>query len=295
VKSILLTGASGFIGQRYLSYNSSKYKITAVSLRETQVDDIDFHNVDAIVHLAGKAHQMTPIEDQVYFDVNLHLTEQLAKAAKKSQVPHFIFISTVKVFGEETTTHHALTESSECKASDPYGKSKWQAEIALQKIETEDFKVAIVRPPLVYGPGVKGNMLRLLNLSMKGRAMPFAGIENRRSMVFIDNLVSLINSITDQKASGVFHAGDRQPLSTTKLISHINKHMDNKGRLIKLNGFFLRILRWLKPGLIQRLWGSFMIDTEQTNAQLNFNPPYESEEGIRQMVEWFKEANNTNS
>jgi len=293
VKSILLTGGSGFIGQRYLPYNSSKYKIKTSSLRDIQVDQIDFTGIDAIVHLAGKAHQMTPIKDQIYYDVNLHLTENLAKAAKKALVPHFIFISTVKVFGEETTTGSGLTESSACNATDPYGKSKFQAEEALQKIESENFKVAIVRPPLVYGPGVKGNMLRLLNLSMKGRPLPFGGIENKRSMVFIDNLIELINSITDQQASGIFHAGDQQALSTTTLISLINKYMENKGRLIKLSGFFLRILRWLKPGLVQRLWGSFLIDTEQTNKQLNFNPPYESENGIRQMVQWFKKINST--
>jgi len=290
-----LTGASGFIGQRYLPYNASKYKIKPISLRDTPIESIDFNGIDVVVHLAGKAHQMAPIEDQVYYDVNHHLTENLAKAAKSAQVAHFIFISTVKVFGEETTDEKGLSESSTCKASDPYGKSKLQAEIALKEIETDDFSIAIVRPPLVYGPGVKGNMLRLLNLSLKGRAMPFGGIENQRSMVFIDNLIELINCIIDQKASGIFHAGDREAISTTRLVSLINKHMDNKGRLIKLNGIFLRILRWLKPGLVQRLWGSFLIDTEQTNKQLNFNPPYKSEEGIQQMVEWFKEASNIKS
>lgn len=288
MKSILLTGASGFIGQRYLSYNASKYKIKSVSLQSTQVEDIDFRGIDAIVHLAGKAHQMTPIEDHIYYDVNLHLTQKFAQAAKQAQVSQFIFISTVKVFGEETTGSEGLKETSPCKATDPYGKSKLQAEGVLQEMNDEQFQVAVVRPPLVYGPGVKGNMLRLLNLSMKGRVMPFGGIENERSMVFIDNLIELINSVTDQRANGIFHAGDRTPLSTSTLINSINKHMDNKGRLIKLNGIFLRILRWLKPGLVQRLWGSFKIETDQTNRQLNFNPPYESEEGIRQMVEWFK-------
>jgi len=291
VKRILLTGASGFIGKRYLLYNSSIYDLTSISLRETQVEQINFNGIDTIVHLAGMAHQMNKIDDQIYFDINHDLTLKLATAAKKAGVPHFIFISTVKVFGEETSTNKSFTESSICSPTDPYGKSKFLAEQGLTKLIDKDFAVAIVRPPLVYGPGVKGNMLRLLKLSIKGRTLPFGKIDNQRSMVFIDNLIELINSITNQKASGVYHAGDAQALSTSKLVSHINLHMDNNARLIKLNSFFLRILRWLKPGLVQRLWGSFLIDTQQTNKQLNFKPPYKSEEGIRQMVMWFKEQN----
>jgi len=163
-KCILLTGASGFIGQGFIELNSEKYNIESHSLQKNKVSDIDFSRIYSVVHLAGIAHQMQKIDNQIYFDVNHHLTVELAKAAKANGVTHFLFMSTIKVYGEKKE-NEVLTEYSTCNPEDAYGKSKLQAEQALQQLESDTFKVSIVRPPLVYGPRVKGNMIRLIQLA----------------------------------------------------------------------------------------------------------------------------------
>ena len=164
-KHILLTGSSGFVGQRFVEYNQERYVIHSVSLRTTKVNDIDWKKYDSIVHMAGKAHQMEKIDDQVYFDVNYELTKQLADRAKREEVPHFVFVSTIKVWGDDYKNAHLKIETP-CVPDDAYGKSKLQAENYLQEIKTPDFKIAVVRPPLVYGPRVKGNMIRFMKLAL---------------------------------------------------------------------------------------------------------------------------------
>jgi nucleoside-diphosphate-sugar epimerase len=290
--AILLTGASGFIGQRYIEY-SADYNIISISLRKTLVKDIDFSNIGTILHMAGKAHQMQKIDDQIYFDVNYTLTKKLANAAKKAGVKHFVFISTIKVYGENPTTLY--TEETACvPKNDPYGESKLKAEKYLQSIEDDTFKVAIVRPPLVYGPGVKGNLIRFLKLGEKGYPLPFANINNRRTMVYLNNLIELINKIIDIKASGIFLAGDREPISTTKLISEIRNNLGKKTRLFKMPTVLKKMLQAIKPGMTIRLFGSLEMDTSLTNKNLNFTPPYTIEDGIKDMVDWYKNSKNKN-
>jgi len=286
-KRILLTGASGFVGQRFVEMNSDYYEIFPYSLRKTKVSEIDFSKIDAIVHLAGIAHQMQKIDDQIYFDVNHKLTVALAKRAKENGVGHFLFMSTIKVFGENFESE-ILTEQSECKPEDPYGKSKLLAEEELKSIEDESFKVGIVRPPLVYGPRVKGNMIRLIQLAEKSIPLPLGGISNKRTMVFVDNLVLLCNQITDTKASGVFLAGDKFPISTSKLIETIKSELSNSISDFKIPSPLVSILGSLKPGIKHRLFGSLQLDTSKTNQQLNFEPKYSFEEGIKAMVNWYK-------
>ena len=290
MKHILLTGSSGFVGKRFVEYNQQNYTIHSVSLRTTKVAEIDWKNYDAIVHLAGKAHQMEKIDDQIYFDVNYDLTKQLADRAKKEKVPHFVFVSTIKVWGDDYKNAH-LEIKTPCKPDDAYGKSKLQAENYLQEIQSPDFKIAIVRPPLVYGPGVKGNMIRFMKLANNPMPLPFGGIENKRTMVFLDNLVELINTIVDQQAAGVFLAGDKTPLSTSSLIESIQLNLKEKTGLFKLPGFVVSMMNVVKPELVKRLFYSLTIDTKETNELLNFSPPFTSEYGIQKMVNWYKKSN----
>lgn len=287
-KHILLTGSSGFVGKRFVEYNNKHYTIHSVSLRTTKVADIEWKKYDTIVHMAGKAHQMEKIDDQVYFDVNYELTKQLADRAKQERVPHFLFVSTIKVWGDAYKNAH-LKIDTPCVPDDAYGKSKLQAENYLQEIKSPDFKVAIVRPPLVYGPGVKGNMIRFMKLAANPLPLPFGGIDNQRTMVFLDNLIELFNTIIDQKAEGIFLAGDKSPLSTSSLIESIQLNLKEKTGLFKLPGFAISILNFLKPELIKRLFYSLTIDTIETNKQLSFSPPFTSEYGIQQMVSWYKQ------
>ena len=287
VSNIFLTGSSGFIGQRFLEYNKDKLSVRAISLINQDINKIDFSNIDVIVHMAGKAHQMTKIDDSIYFEVNTELTKKLALAAKTNGISHFIFISTIKVFGEHQNS--ILTEESKCEPiDDPYGQSKLDAELFLKSIETPDFVVSIIRPPLVYGPGVKGNLIRFLKLADSNKWLPFAGIDNRRTMVYLDNLIELINRIIYQKKSGIFLAADDKPMSTTFLIEEMRKSINRPIRLFRMPTIFKLVLKKVRPELYMRLYGSLEMNPQNTFTQLNFKPPYSVEEGLREMVKGYK-------
>jgi len=282
---ILLTGSSGFIGRHYLEHNSLQYDISPVSLQTCPIEDIEFNSIKTVVHLAGIAHRMEKIDDQIYFDVNHKLTVALASAAKEAGVSHFVFMSTVKVYGDNTKEF--LDLSSSTLPTDPYGKSKLDAEKNLLDLANEKFKVAIIRPPLVYGPGVKGNLIRFLKLADGRMRLPFKNIENKRSMVSIDNLIALINKIIESASEGIFIAGDKQPISTSQLLNYIYKAANKKPQWFTMPKIGLWILNKLKPDLYSRLYGSYIIDNTESNKKLNFTPPYETEDGIRKMTQWY--------
>ena len=286
-KTILITGASGFVGQRFLEYNAEKYKIKTVSLRSTSPEDVDFSDVESVVHLAGMAHQMQKIDPQIYFDVNTELTRRLVNAAIIAGVPHFVFVSTIKVFGEHQDS--LLKLDSPCvPVNDPYGESKLEAEQYLKTIDKNKISIATLRPPLIYGPRVKGNLIRFLKLGDLPFPLPFAGIENRRTMVFLDNFIELINKVVDNKATGTFLAGDQRPISTTELIREIRLGLGKNPNLFRMPGFMQSILKSLKPELFIRLFGSLEMETSTSNKSINFTPPYSIQDGIRSMVDWYK-------
>ena len=286
MKRILVSGVSGFVGQRFLSWAKDKYIVDTVSLRTTAISDIDWEVYDVVLHLAGKAHQMQKIDEQIYFNVNFHLTKDLATKAKKQGVKQFIFISTTKVYGD-SIQDRLLNEQSPCIPTDAYGESKLKAEQALLTLEDSNFIVSIIRPPLIYGMGVKGNMLRLLELSNKRYPLPFKAINNKRSMVYIDNLIALIHHTITLAASGLFIAGDKSPISTSYLIEHIYRSQNKKLNWFKVPPGMRFILKKIRPSIYQRLFGSFVIDNNISNKQLNFVPPYSTEYGIEEMVKWF--------
>jgi nucleoside-diphosphate-sugar epimerase len=286
-KTILLTGGTGFVGQRYLVYNKAKYNTKPISLQKLKVTEIDFQDIDVIVHLAGMAHQMQKIDNQIYFDVNYTLTKKFADAAKAAGVKHFIFVSTIKVFGEHQKG--VLNESSPClPKDDPYGESKLKAEQYVQSISDENFTVSILRPPLIYGPGVKGNLIRFLELGNKPYPLPFKNLDNRRTMVFLDNFIELINRIIETKQSGIFLASDESPISTEKLISEIRLNLGKNPNLFKIPNFMKTMLGFVKPDFALRLFGSLEMDTSDSFKRLGFIPPYSTEQGIKSMVDWYK-------
>ena len=291
MKTIAVTGGSGFVGKRFLQYDKDRYHLRSIELRAVNPVHIDMNGVDTVVHLAGKAHQTKAVDDKLYFDVNFELTRALAVRAKEQGVAHFIYISSTKVYGDDIQT--MLSEQSPCRPSDAYGASKLKAEEYLRAMASPGFAVSIIRPPLVYGPGVKGNMIRLLGLAAKHYPLPFGNIQNSRSIVFLDNLIELINAIIDKKPSGIFIAGDREPLPTSRLIMLIRKELGNCYPLLSIPQLLRVLLRRIKPGLHLRLFGSFVVDTTHTNKQLEFVPPFSTEEGIKKMVHWYL-GNNKN-
>ncbi len=278
----LITGSTGFLGPHVISFLETNHTIKTVSLRSTPIEQVELEGINSVIHLAGLAHQMQEINPQLYFDVNTIQTLALAERAKKAGIKQFVFISTVKVYGDNVGER--FDETSECIPTDPYGQSKRDAEIGLLKLENNNFKIAIIRPPLIYGEGVKGNLDRIIKLCFKLPFLPFGGIKNTRSMVYAGNIAALIAKLIEQEHNGIFIAGDKQANSTTKLVNTILEKLNLKNNNFKLPGLFRFLLRKLKPAIYSRLFGNFIIDNSNTNKTLNFSPPFSFEEGIENMV-----------
>jgi UDP-glucose 4-epimerase len=284
--NILLTGATGFVGSFFIQKYNTKYNIKTFSFLKSNIQQLELNNIDIIIHLSALVHQMGRASEKQYNAVNVIQTLKLAQKAKESGVRHFIFMSTVKVYGEETDTPY--TEHSECYPQDEYGKSKLKAEQALQKLEDKHFQISIIRTPIVYGYGVKANIKNLITLIKKVPVLPFSNIQNRRSMIYNGNLCHLIDVLIEKKVEhkiieSIFLANDNESLSTTKLIRVIAKMLNKKVYLIKIP-FFEHILKVLKPSFHKRLYRSLEIDNSKTKQILNLHNPYTIEEGMYQML-----------
>ena len=281
--TVLLTGSSGFLGTYFKNRYMDKYLIKTFSFLKDDLKSLHVSDVNVVVHLSALVHQMGLMPSASEYErVNVIQTLDLAKKAKESGVGQFIFMSTVKVYGEETK--EIYTESFTCKPEDEYGKSKLRAENGLLELEDENFKVSIIRTPIVYGKGVKANIKNLIKLIKKVPLLPFGDIKNKRSMVYIGNLCHLIDEVIKQKKSGVFLAADDQALSTTKLIDLIAKSLDKKIFLVTIP-LFETFLKLLKPTFHKRLYGSLEVNNSETKQKLSLKNPFTVEEGIELMLQ----------
>jgi UDP-glucose 4-epimerase len=283
---LLITGSSGFVGTNFIKQNPD-ISIQEVDLLTKKVDDINFYGVDSILHLAALVHQMKGAPEEQYFKINRDLALEIAIKAKTQGVKHFVLMSTAKVFGESTTNKPSWDENSECFPQDAYGKSKFEAEKLILGLQDDNFKVAIVRSPLVYGVGVKANMYNLVKLVDKLSIVPLGGINNKRSMVYVGNLAALLRHIIDKQASGIFIAGDKTSLSTTELTRKISSAMNKNLMLVAIPNILRKLLKSIKPNIFERLFGSLELDNSNTNKILSFEPPFSTDQGIKEMVNWY--------
>jgi len=281
MKQILLTGSSGFIGNYFIHKYQDKYTINTFSFLNNNFNSLYLQGIDIIIHLSALVHQMGGATKEEYKKINVTQTIELATKAKTSGVKYFIFMSTVKVYGEESNI--AYDEDTICKPQDDYGISKLKAEQELLKLQDDNFKISIIRTPIVYGYGVKANIKSLINLTNKISVLPFGSIGNRRSMVYIGNICHLIEEIIKQEREGIFLASDDEPLSTTKLIELIAQNLDKKVYLIKIP-FFQSVLKLVKPSFHKRLFESLEVDNSKTKEVLNLENPYSVEDGIKYMI-----------
>lgn len=279
--NILLTGANGFIGSFFLLTCKDRYNIERFSFLKDDFEKLSLKKIDTIVHLSALVHQMKGANEKAYESVNVTQTIKLAKKAKSEGVGHFIFMSTVKVYGEESL--NSYDESSKCNPLDLYGKSKLKAEKKLQKLTCKEFKVSIIRTPIVYGYGVKANIKSLIRLVKKAPILPFGGIKNQRSFVYIGNLIALIEAIIKSRKGGVFLASDDEAISTTRLIELLAVGINKKIILVKIPLFEV-LLKLVKPKLHQKLYGSLHVKNSWTKKELNFKNPYTIKEGINHML-----------
>ena len=285
---ILITGANSFVGTNYIKSSINK-EISEISLFQNNPEQIDFTGYDVVIHLVAIVHQSRRIKDDKYFKINRDLCLEVAEHARRGGVKQFIFLSTVKVYGEFIPNSGPWNEDSFCLPEDSYGKSKYEAEVALRKMETENFIVSIIRTPLVYGTGVKANMLSILRLVDKLPALPLAKVNNKRSFTSAENLVAFIDRIIERRASGIFIAMDEKPLSTTDLVNLISRYLNKKVFLFKMPDFIVVAGKYIIPKIFDRLYGSFEMDNSKTLRELDFKAPLSTEEGIENMVIAYKQ------
>ncbi len=251
-------------------------------------------DVDTVVHLAARVHVMREnCSDALdeFRRINRDATERLARQAAVAGVRRFVYLSTVKVNGEQTFDK-PFREADPSHPEDAYAISKWEAEQALKRVSDESgLDVAVVRPPLVYGPGVKGNFLSLLRVVRAGLPLPFASINNRRSFVSLDNLVDLIATCVEHPgASGeVFLAADGEDLSTADLVRRIARSMGKRDPLFPFPPSLLRAASHLvrKRPVCDRLCGSLTVDAGKAKNLLGWKPVASVDDSIDQMVRWF--------
>lgn len=287
-KTLMITGASGFIGSNFIERYKEKYNIISVDLLKEKPEELNFENVDCVLHLAALVHQMNGAPREKYFEVNTELTKKMAEESKKEGVKHFVFYSTVKVYGYDGDLYNhniILNENSPCNPkNDPYGESKWEAEKILKNLEDENFKVGIIRPPMVYGKGVKGNMESLIKLIQKLPILPFNYTKNKRSLVNIENLMYLTSLVIDKKAQGVFLPLDEKNLSLKEIVEGIEKVYELKRINLPMIQPFFWLLAKMKPNIMVRLYGSLQFENKETQKVINYIPKLSYEKGIEETV-----------
>ena len=316
MNSVLVTGARGFVGRHLCNSLAasgcevigatrsiqnepmpSGYRLQAVGDIGSDVDwQPVLKNVDCVVHLAARVHVMSEVAGDPLAEfrrVNYHGSEMLAKSAAEAGVRRLIYVSTIKVLGE-MTDGYAFGNTDRAAPCDPYAVSKFEAEEALKRIAKEkELEIVILRPPLVYGPGVGGNFLRLLRMVDKGIPLPFGSIRNKRSLVSVNNLCDLIRKCMENAAAvgKTFLISDNDDISTPKLVELIADSMSRPVRLLHVPAPMLRVVARLvgRSNDMVRLLGSLQARVDETMSMLDWQPTESVEEGIRATVRWYLE------
>ncbi|HQS58844.1 MAG: NAD-dependent dehydratase [Gallionellales bacterium 35-53-114] len=308
---ILITGVTGFIGKALsahavhhgFSVRGALHKAGKIpdNIEVALVGEINgetdwtsaLSGVDVVIHLAARVHVMreesvNPIAD--FRKVNVAGTDCLARAAAVSGVRRLVYVSSIKVNGEETVDGFRYTELDSPLPNDPYGISKWEAEQALHRVAAETgLEVVIVRPPLVYGAGVKGNFAQMLKVLVKGIPLPLASVHNLRSLVYIGNFTdALLKCATHTSAAGkTYLVSDGEDISTPDLLRQLGAAMGKPARLLPCPPVLLKLVGRLlgKSDQVDRLLGSLQVDSSKIRRELGWQSPFTLQEGLRLTIE----------
>ena len=278
---LLVTGSSGYVGSKFIQAHKEQYDFSTFSLEKDHFDTLKLEGVDTILHCAALVHRKSQMDPNEYHRVNVQYPVALAQKAKGNGVKHFIFLSTVAVYGGDQT---CLNEETGCFPVSLYAKSKYEAEKQLEALGDEKFTVSIVRLPMVYGHNAPGNISLLLKLVRKSFMLPFGQIHNQRSFLYIGNLVYGINEIVRQRKGGIFLLSDDMPIGTTTLIESIAKAYRKKVYLVHLP-LFDALLKKITPSLYQKLFCDLVVDNSKTKKVLSLRNPYTTQEGIQHMIQ----------
>lgn len=310
---IVVTGASGFVGvptcrllaeagHRVVAAGRSPPQgLGALSIEFRQVHDFAdpsacdtaLAGADAVVHLAGRAHvgARDPNAAALYHRGNVEVTECLAEAAVRHAIKRFVMISSIKVNGE-ATTDRPFRASDPPAPEDDYGRTKLLAEQGLQRIAGDRMQWVIIRPPMMYGPGVKGNFLRLMRIARAGLPVPFASIRNRRDLLYVGSLADLILCVLDHPAAAnrIFLACDGAPVSTPQLHTAITRGLGMPARIWPCPPSLLAAASRLAPGsgTLRRLVGNLEIDASDTRTILGWSSSVDFTKSIALTTHWFE-------
>jgi UDP-glucose 4-epimerase len=310
---ILVTGATGFIGtqlSKTLANSGHQVRDTARSVAPNcstthelitcdleSADNLDHLTMgcDAIVHLAGRAHVMSDnpaTSESLYVSANVDVTRKLAQSAARTGVKRMILLSSVKVNGESTTINTPFTAQDIPNPQDPYGRSKTQAEQALWDVASSSgLEGIVIRPPLVYGPGVRANFASLIGIVNRGIPLPLGSIQNKRSFISIDNLINCITTaLQSSNAAGqTFLVSDGNDLSTPELIRSIASALHKSPMLIPFPPALLKLAATTagKRSAYDRLCGSLTVDIASTKQNLSWTPPFTVQDSLQRTVDAF--------
>lgn len=315
---ILITGATGFIGRSLVpALLSEGHDVRCAVLQldstlqaeQIVINNLEVHtdwtdalrNVEIVIHLAARVHIMkeyaTSSLDE-YCKINSIATKNFVEQAAQNNVKRFIFLSTIKVHGEFSQNNLPFSEDCRTQPEDPYAKSKLYAEQFIQEIcQNARMEFVILRPPLVYGPYVKANFLRILQLVDKKWPLPFGSIYNKRTFIYIDNLVSATSAVVSEPsaANQVYLVADDCSWSLTQLVQTLSRKMNTKLFLIPIPVqilIFLFKLCGLK-NINTRLFSSLEVSNEKIKSQLGWTPPVSSIDGLEKTVKWYQNEYNT--
>ena len=314
---ILITGATGFIGQALsasllkdghdvFALVREKTDILQSSVKQVVIGDLSqldstleenaFKGIDVVIHTAARVHVMNdtagdPLAE--FRKINLEATMALARKAAGAGVNRFVFISSIKVNGEMTNLGEPFTAADVPRPVDPYGVSKAEAELALLELsKTSELDVVIIRPVLVYGPGVKANFRSLMKWLSKGVPLPLGRLYNKRSLVALDNLVDLIITCIDHPGAvnQVFLVSDGEDLSTTELLRRIGQALGRPARLLPVPAWMISLAATLvgKRDMSMRLLGSLQVDITKTRDLLGWAPPVSVDEALQKTAQSFR-------
>ncbi|MCL6462682.1 MAG: NAD-dependent epimerase/dehydratase family protein [Flavobacterium micromati] len=298
MKNIIITGATGFVGQNLVKYLSESNKIQPLSIRyvPNQTFALD---VDTIIHLAGKAHDLKKVSSpQNYYDANFELTKQLFDSFLLSEATVFIFMSTVKAVADEVAG--LLTEDTTPSPKTHYGIAKHQAEqYILSKDLTAEKRVYILRPCMIHGLGNKGNLNLLYNLVSRGLPWPLGDFENKRSFLSIENLCFVIKELLDNTTipSGIYNMADDEAISTNQLIALLGKSLEKKNKILNIPASWIKSIAKLGDTLnlplnserLQKLTENYVVSNDKIVKAISKPLPISSTDGLLKTFQSFKE------
>nr|WP_314740681.1 NAD-dependent epimerase/dehydratase family protein [uncultured Haemophilus sp.] len=268
MKKILITGANSYIGTNVESWLlKNNYSVSTLDMHNKQWKNQDFSQYDAIFHVAGIAHaSKDPSKKDLYYSVNRDLAFEVAQKAKESGIKQFIFMSSILVYGDSSSSERVITSETIPTPTDFYGKSKLQAEILLEQLKDEHFKIAIIRPPMIYGKNSKGNYPKLSKLAQT--TFIFPKMKNKRSMLHIDNLCEFIRYIISYELDGIYFPQNKEYVCTSELVKEIANVHNKALYLTSLFNFVLK--RLFKLDVIKKLFGNLTYHKEISEYEFNY-------------------------